>query len=741
MYQLCILTLSFQLCRMELQNTPFTVQLGRGARIQLANAVIEAGNTGATIHFGGLEFSAATARAAAVPVYGVNSEELSGRSYSERTAARGTAQGRTSVFERLSQSETLTAKRVVTGRKISVVTANTTNLPRETVAPGRYETEASSSGGRLTRRQRRKRNAELRAQQLPVPVHPSNLPAPESKINIPTQNKFANLKWIKRNSSSGELKKSFWERQLEVPAPQKIREPERLSARVHRVLKTVKEKGLMKKKFQRPLIVEARRTPPRERLSSVVIAKQRNYQRQVPREAHRGVTLGSHVQESVAERAQRNGKQVWRPKPRKKKIFEEKDRPGVTSGAVSRRSAPANKTRQKWVQRKAHNDDNYNDSRHPGESSRRSRHSPTSAKEEVHFDRSPQIEEVILPSREPEIQWRRRSEIQVQEEEKEYNDDDTMEIEVVRMVSHVDVEEEDDDGDEEDQQSQPRVRVYRRRHRARPIASQSARSSEEGDEEEEEVGENPFAGEDITLAEMRNQMRRQMRRKDREISQLNDKMTEMMTQMTVMMEMMQKTTSVGPAPAQPVNQAANSQNPQAPQASGVKGVPEGVDKNDDLTRQRTPQNVANASEPVTASQLEGLISEKIKAIIAAEQAEKLVGKGRPYPAEYDQVPYPKGYSVPKFNIFDGNKNPRQHLAQFKATCGNTGGNDALLFRQFVSSLSGTTFEWYAELPNDSLKTFMELEALFVKRFASAKENTTIADLALDKRRKDESITR
>ncbi|PKU74201.1 hypothetical protein MA16_Dca019757 [Dendrobium catenatum] len=196
-----------------------TVQLGRGARIQLTNAVIETGNAGATIHFGGLEFSAVTARAAAVPVYGVNFEEFSGRSHSARTTARNTAQGRTSVFERLSQPEALTAKRVVHGRKFSVVTANTTALPREPVAPGRHDDEASSSGGRLNRRQRRKRNAELRAQQLTVPVHPSNLLAPEPEINIPTQNKFFNLKWIKRNSSTGELKKSFWERQSKVPAP------------------------------------------------------------------------------------------------------------------------------------------------------------------------------------------------------------------------------------------------------------------------------------------------------------------------------------------------------------------------------------------------------------------------------------------------------------------------------------------------------------------------------------------
>ncbi|KAL0922853.1 hypothetical protein M5K25_006880 [Dendrobium thyrsiflorum] len=257
-----------------------------------------------------------------------------------------------------------------------------------------------------------------------------------------------------------------------------------------------------------------------------------------------------------------------------------------------------------------------------------------------------------------------------------------MEVDVVYMVSHID----DNDGDdEEDRRSQTREQARRRRHRARSVASQSIRSSEE---EGEDVEENSFADETLTLAQIRGQMRRQMKEKDKEISHLNEKMTEMMTQMTAMMEMMQKATSVDPVPAPPINHAASiapakPPDPHVPQASGIKGAPEGGNEVVDNTRQRTPQNVASASEPVTAAQLEGLISEKIKAIIASEQAEKLVGKGRPYPAEYDQVPYPKGYSVPKFYTFNGNNNnnPRQHIAQFKATCGNTGGNDALLFRQ------------------------------------------------------------
>ena len=65
----------------------------------------------------------------------------------------------------------------------------------------------------------------------------------------------------------------------------------------------------------------------------------------------------------------------------------------------------------------------------------------------------------------------------------------------------------------------------------------------------------------------------------------------------------------------------------------------------------------------------------------------------------------------------------------------------MLLRQFVSSLTHTAFEWYAELPNDSVKTFAELEALFVKRFAGAARKVTLTDLALEKRRRDESVTK
>ncbi|KAL0928508.1 hypothetical protein M5K25_000392 [Dendrobium thyrsiflorum] len=556
--------------RMDLRNTPFTVQLGRGASIQLANATINTGNSGATIQFGELQFSLATASAAAVPVYGMDTEGPVGRPYAADVAARHVhpppqrpqpaevitanefPQRRVSVFKRLSNSETPATRRVVAGKQISVLPATTTTLPTGFSVPGRNDVEASSSGGRPSRRQRRRMNAELRAQQL-LQVHPSTLPAQEPEASVPTQNKFTNLKWVKRNSSTGELKQSFWEQRPQASVPQKKKEPETLSGRVHRVLKTVKEKGLMKKKYQRPLVIEARRIPPRELPPLVTRGKFKpNLQ-----EAHQGVTLGPRVQESAAERTQQKDKHIWRPSPHERRALAKQTNMGVTSGAASQRSAPTNKSHKEWVPKKVLFD-NPLDGRHPGESSRESHHQPiASSQEEASFDRSPRIEEFFMPSDEPEIQWKRRSEIRTREDGDE-NDEGTMRVEVVYMVEHDD--------------EPPLLRVYRRQHGAGSTAGRDEDSSE--NEEEEEFEENPLFADAATLAEAQRQMHRQMKAKDKEIAQLNAKMTEMMTQMTMMMQMIQRNITANPIPVQQTNHQATSSglaNPPAhhvPQVSG-----------------------------------------------------------------------------------------------------------------------------------------------------------------------------
>ncbi|KAL0920707.1 hypothetical protein M5K25_009869 [Dendrobium thyrsiflorum] len=611
---------------MELQNTPFTVQLGRGASIQLANAVINTGNSEATIRFGSLEFSAATAKAAAVPVHGITVPGHTARPNSAETYARrvnsvqqpratriatakAVQQNRTSVFERLSHPEVSTVKRTDIKQKTLPILSRVVTLPTEPFVPRRHDHEASSSGGRLSRRQRRKLNAKLRAQQ-PLPVHPSTLPALELEANVPTQNKFTNLKWVKRNSSTGELKQSFWEQQQQAPTPQK-KKYETLSARVHRVLKVARENGLIKKKYQRPFINKTAKISQRELLAARVTQEKL---KSTPRGEHWSKKPELRVQESDNKRSQWKGKEIWRPRLPERRLLEKNVRIGVTSGIASQRSA-SKKNRQQWVPKEKVPMTNAYNSRHLGESSKESYCQPTSSyQKEINVNRTPPIEEVPVPHAEPEIYWKRRSEIQVQENDEE---EDIMEVEVVYMVGH---------GDEPHQ-----TRGYKRRNEPGPTSSKTTTSQEDQIQYEQLEGEEVPSGDDQnddqeeevlaeTLAQAQRRLKFQMKEKDKEISELNSKMTEMMAQMTAMMQLMQKNIITNPALVQPADhQTTNLSTNPIPQVSGIRTAHEEENEADRLDHLQTHQNVASASEPVMTPQLESIINEKIKAVIASEQ--------------------------------------------------------------------------------------------------------------------------
>lgn len=384
----------------------------------------------------------------------------------------------------------------------------------------------------------------------------------------------------------------------------------------------------MKRKYGRPVVTGAN-TNPTKRLSSIRIA---NQPRHVPLGEHRGVTPGQSVQESAAERSRRKGKQIWRPRPHENGDFLEKIK-GVTSGVHSRRSA-ANKIHQEWVLKKKDQVDERHGGRHLGESSKGSHRQFTPSEEETNLNQNPLIEELFVPHFEPDVHWKRRSEIRVQEEAD--NDEDTMEVEVVDMVDQAN--------------DQPGTRFYQSRRRTNQSTTQQEErvSSSSEDEPTEEPGdeEEPVLVDTAALAREQKQMQRLIKAKDKEISQLSAKMNEIMVQMNAMMGILQKNIAVGMVPVPLANNQASSSvtshppvNP-IPQASGVQGASEGIVEFIPIVPQPTSQHGPNDDEHVTTAQLESLINEKIKAFM---QAEKLVGKGRPYPAEYDQVPYPKGY--------------------------------------------------------------------------------------------------
>ena len=67
---------------------------------------------------------------------------------------------------------------------------------------------------------------------------------------------------------------------------------------------------------------------------------------------------------------------------------------------------------------------------------------------------------------------------------------------------------------------------------------------------------------------------------------------------------------------------------------------------------------------------------------------------RPYPLEWDSVPYPKGFKVPTLHSFDGTKLASQHIYYFKSLMGSVSDNEAVMTRLSIGTLQRVAFEWF-----------------------------------------------
>jgi hypothetical protein len=87
---------------------------------------------------------------------------------------------------------------------------------------------------------------------------------------------------------------------------------------------------------------------------------------------------------------------------------------------------------------------------------------------------------------------------------------------------------------------------------------------------------------------------------------------------------------------------------------------------------------------------------------------------KPHPDYYDQLPYPRGYRVPKLSMFSGedSKTTLENVGQFILQCGEPSANDMLKLRIFPLSLSDTAFTWFTSLDPNSIFTWVQLEQNF-----------------------------
>ncbi|KAH0706867.1 hypothetical protein KY289_011943 [Solanum tuberosum] len=110
-----------------------------------------------------------------------------------------------------------------------------------------------------------------------------------------------------------------------------------------------------------------------------------------------------------------------------------------------------------------------------------------------------------------------------------------------------------------------------------------------------------------------------------------------------------------------------------------------------------------------------------------------------YSQRIDNLKIHIGYQPPKLQQFDGNGNPKQHVAHFVETCNNAGTYGDYLVKQFVRSLTGIVFEWYIDLESSSIDSWEQMEQQFLKRFYNIRRVVSMIEIANARQRNDEQV--
>jgi hypothetical protein len=138
------------------------------------------------------------------------------------------------------------------------------------------------------------------------------------------------------------------------------------------------------------------------------------------------------------------------------------------------------------------------------------------------------------------------------------------------------------------------------------------------------------------------------------------------------------------------------------------------------------------------NQLKELIKEAI-----TDQVESSVQPSYSYAKSYtpqiDLLKMLPSYQPPKFQQFDGNRNPRHHIAHFMETYNNIETNGDLMVKQFVRSLKCNAFDWYIDLESGLIDNWEKLEREFLNRFYSTRRVVSIIKLTNTRQWKEELV--
>ena len=92
----------------------------------------------------------------------------------------------------------------------------------------------------------------------------------------------------------------------------------------------------------------------------------------------------------------------------------------------------------------------------------------------------------------------------------------------------------------------------------------------------------------------------------------------------------------------------------------------------------------------------------------------------PYTAEVLHFPLPAKFKMPQVEVFDGTRDPVDHLNTYKNQMELHGYQDSVRCRAFAITLKGPALAWFNRLPPSSISSFRELSIAFVSYFIGAR---------------------
>ena len=88
----------------------------------------------------------------------------------------------------------------------------------------------------------------------------------------------------------------------------------------------------------------------------------------------------------------------------------------------------------------------------------------------------------------------------------------------------------------------------------------------------------------------------------------------------------------------------------------------------------------------------------------------------PFTASINSHPLPPKFKMPSLDLYDGTRDPFDHIATFKIMMHLQGVPDKIMCRAFPTTLKGPTRVWFSKITLNTMSSFKELSKLFINNF-------------------------